>query len=450
MSSYVLFSPLGFTDPSRGGHDSAFLHIMRHYRPSAAYLFMTSGICELDEKLNLYEIMAEKLCRHLGFECKIIKYKHPEIVNPHVFDEFYGPFEGHIREIAEENPGSQIIINVSSGTPAMKEACKTIAAVSNLNLLPVQVSSPENSENRQPSVDGHYNAESEWENLAENFEDLECPNRCTVITLSKSHLIFAREISKAHIKNYDYSAAREVAGRMEGFLNAETANLIKAAHLRLSFRPDEAKNIAGPEFFPVQTEPARSVYEYILILNIKLRKSEYQDYLRALSPVITNLFIGAARYADKFFIEHFCVKDRKGIYNITPEKLAQHGMLEYYNGYFSEKYRCNFDFKKTAICANNILPFIQKQCGDEKIKNLCLALRGIEENARNTAAHDMVTITDGWIKTQTGHTTDEIQNFIRQLFMAIFRDYTKPRMWNAYEEMNSAIIQGINQSTVAL
>ena len=75
MSDYVLFSPLGLSDPTRGNFDGAFLHILRHLKPVKAYLFMTSEICHYDELDNRYEVMGQRVCKHEGFNCEIIKIK---------------------------------------------------------------------------------------------------------------------------------------------------------------------------------------------------------------------------------------------------------------------------------------------------------------------------------------------------------------------------------------
>ena len=55
MSNYVLFSPLGMTDPTRGFHDGAFIHICRVYKPKKVYLYMSKEIYQYDKRDNRYE-----------------------------------------------------------------------------------------------------------------------------------------------------------------------------------------------------------------------------------------------------------------------------------------------------------------------------------------------------------------------------------------------------------
>ena len=58
-----------------------------------------------------------RLCRQEDFPCEIIELRYEEIDNPQLFDIFYPIFEKELIAIYEANPGSQILVNLSSGTP---------------------------------------------------------------------------------------------------------------------------------------------------------------------------------------------------------------------------------------------------------------------------------------------------------------------------------------------
>ena len=48
----ILFSCLGSTDPVRGEHDGAMLHIARHYKPDRILWYMTKEMRVIGEKDN--------------------------------------------------------------------------------------------------------------------------------------------------------------------------------------------------------------------------------------------------------------------------------------------------------------------------------------------------------------------------------------------------------------
>ena len=62
--------------------------------------------------------------------------------------------------------------------------------------------------------------------------------------------------------------------------------------------------------------------------------------------------------------------------------------------------------------------------------------------ARNTAAHEMVTINDQWIEDKTDLTSEEIMDAIRRLceFAGLKVD------WDSYDKMNNQIIAKLDQT----
>ena len=54
-NQYVLLTCVGASDPVRGCHDGGMLHIMRHYRPYAVYLYISPEMKAEEERDNRYE-----------------------------------------------------------------------------------------------------------------------------------------------------------------------------------------------------------------------------------------------------------------------------------------------------------------------------------------------------------------------------------------------------------
>lgn len=91
------------------------------------------------------------------------------------------------------------------------------------------------------------------------------------------------------------------------------------------------------------------------------------------------------------------------------------------------------------IKSDNLKILIEYYSDDPHLKELVSDLRGVEENLRNQAAHQIVSITDQKIKDETGFTGKQIMDMIKELFR-----YTginiADTVWNSYEEMNQIII----------
>ena len=293
VQDYVLFSPLGRTDPTRGLYDGAFIHICRVYKPKKAYLYMSQEICRFDDLDNRYENYLNKLTRHLEFECTAVKLRHEQLVNVHDFERFYEDFTGYIRNISEENPDCKILLNLSSGTPQMKSALRIVSSLSSLCLIPIQVSTPHQKSNEERPVGAEYDIEAEWELNEDNRTDF--VNRCSVVKSENFNAMIKREIISRHIAAYDYRAALSVAETIPEHISRQALALIKAGCLRLSLDIGQAVMLAQsagfkliPKGFKEQT--TIDAYEYILNMQIKLEKGELADFLRAVSPILTHLF----------------------------------------------------------------------------------------------------------------------------------------------------------------
>ena len=154
----VLFSPIGMTDPvsQRNLNEGSLLNICRFYEPDKIYLYMSKEVMEFHEKDDRYIKCLERVYKYLGknFEYEIIDRS--ELKEVQIFDFFYKEYRDILYRIHEENPGAEILLNVSSGTPAMKSALFVLCALFNFPMTPVQVSTPEkksNSESEENPLD---------------------------------------------------------------------------------------------------------------------------------------------------------------------------------------------------------------------------------------------------------------------------------------------------------
>ena len=123
MSKRILFSPVGGTDPisSTNMHDGSLLHICRYYRPDVVYLYMSGEILENEKKDDRYMYCLHRLDAMQDRATEYVRIEKPKLRDVQEFDFFYGEFRTVIRDIANTMAdGDELLLNVSSGTPAMK------------------------------------------------------------------------------------------------------------------------------------------------------------------------------------------------------------------------------------------------------------------------------------------------------------------------------------------
>lgn len=439
MNKKILFSPVGGTDPisSTNCRDGSLLHICRVYQPDKVVMYMSKEILENQEEDDRYRYCLDRLAemQHRSMEYKIIE--RPELENVHEFDFFYQDFREIIEGIFKEmDDTDSLLINVSSGTPQMKSGLLVLRTLGEFPCKAIQVATPERKMNNH--VHDGYDVEVLWERDEDNrtgFEDrckeIECP------TLSE---IKSEEIIKKHVSVYDYQAALAVAGTLSAERTGKYISMLQMAAYRLLLdmkNVDRILNLQNQYQLPVREKDNRKYFEYALNLDVKLKKGEYVDFVRGTTPLIVDLFELVLKRKYGIDINQYCMKSgvqkQKAVRKWDRGKLNKTEVLHVLEkGYKTE-------FRYGDIRSNDLKMLIEYYSKDAKLKKLVSNLRKIEVNLRNQAAHQIVSVTDQKIKSETGFTGRQIMDMIKELFCYTGIN-TSDTAWNSYEEMNQIII----------
>lgn len=438
MSEYVLFSSLGMTDPSRGMRDGAFIHICRFYKPGKAYLYMTKEIYEYDIIDNRYVEYLNRLCRKLGFVCETEKIIRKDLTDVSEFDWFYKEFRNILGRIVKENPGKTLLVNVSSGTTQMKAALFNICSILPMNCTLIKVSTPVLGANRELIVGEKYDIDLEWEYNEDNVEE-NPPNRCAVVEYPNFNALIKTDIIRYHIQSYDYLAALTVAETIKDLLPEKCVELIRVGVHRLALDLKQAESAArriGYELLPVNEKTFGSVaslaFEYLLALSIKLKKGDLADFVRGISPLLTDLFIIYLEKKCSIRIDQYCSKNSRNAHSVKVLRrdLLPEDFVRVLDKAFSETY------KNGPLSAAVLLPIISEY-GDSRAVQLASELRHFEETARNMAAHEIVSVSDKWLKNTAGFTSQEIHKRLIDFFLL---SVSVPKdAWRSYDKLNEQI-----------
>ena len=87
---------------------------------------------------------------------------------------------------------------------------------------------------------------------------------------------------------------------------------------------------------------------------------------------------------------------------------------------------------------------IKAKCEDELLKQRVQELVEVERNARNLAAHNVVSVTKEWVKEQTGKQVDEIMWIIKYICERV-KINTREENWKSYDRMNEQIIRELEK-----
>ena len=295
----ILFSPVGHTDPVKNNHDGALLHICRHYHPKKVYIFYSGEMCKIHEYDHRYEAAINDLNERCGLDIQCEAILKPELEDVHRFDLLADIIKSEIDKIHDSNENDEILLNVSSGTPAMKGALILIS-----NLLPdsyhlkaIQVSAPGEAVREKEAVNKE-DSEKILEQIKNNV-DFE-PNAVNRAYIESKSTIYAEIIKKdicAHIDAYDYTAAlRQVKEVKEhnGRISERAEQLIEAANARLN-EGDKTylcKILTKEEYadvFPYSLADLTALGEYAMWMQIKKTSKQSADFIRGITPICYEL-----------------------------------------------------------------------------------------------------------------------------------------------------------------
>ena len=460
MNKKILFTPVGGTDPisETNFHDGPIIHIARHYKPDIICMYMSKEILDNEEadkkddkdknKEGRYLYCIRKLGEKLGQTFEIERIERPELEQVQLFDSIYTDFETILDDITGKlNDTDELLLNISSGTPAMKSALLVLATMIDIPCKCIQVNTPEKNmnEHKHDKKDG-FQMDLLWElnpdNNGEYSPGDENYNRTHEETLVSLKRLKYEEIIKKFVRSYDYHAALLLAEGMSAEHTKQYFNKLKLADARQKLNFYEVDDLLKNEnkemkeiYSPIRTEKNRKAYEYMLALQAKEAKGEYVDFIRGISPIFTDLLEGILLKHAQFDISDYTYTDDEGV-KWDADRLSGTQYIGILNAAYTR------GFAGGWVKSDHLVKLIQGLIADLSLRGCVEALRKIEKIVRNPAAHEIVGLSDKKIKEMTGYNCKEIIDLIREAFT--YTSYNiKSCYWNSYDAMNDDIISSI-------
>ena len=446
MRTTILFSPIGGNDPvsSATEYDGSMLHICRYYRPDEVYLYLSKEMVERQKRDDRYCYCIKQLGEMLNHNFNIHNIERPELEDVQLYDDYYDDFKKILKNIMEKmSDEDTLLLNVASGTPAMKSALLVLSVLSDNRMKPIQVVTPDRDINIHRGKDLDYDPEYYWAVNRDNEEGAE--NRCIEALCPNLTSILKKNIIIKQVQSYNYAAAFILAEEMRGELSEEVYRLLELAVARQQLNIAKVvalSNKYGFDVLPVKDSSKIILFEYALTLKIKIARKEYGDFMRAISPLISDLFEEILKVQCHIVVKEYCQK-QKGVWKWKNSKLLSDAKGREILEVLKQEFRG--DFRDTAVMASNLKPLILYYSSDPKLKQSVEDMRNIEEKVRNLAAHEIVSITDerlGELLEQP-ITMKQIYSMIKNLVVNAKIKITESD-WNSYDSMNQLIVDALN------
>ncbi|MBO6046611.1 MAG: hypothetical protein J6P61_02550 [Erysipelotrichaceae bacterium] len=431
----VLFSPIGNTDPMSVlgdefvSYDGACVHIVRHFQPQVVYLYMSKDILEKDERDNRYE----EALHLLDNSIKVVKIKRPELVNVHLFDEFYDDFDAIVNEIIESyGEETTIYCNVSSGTPAMKSTLQILCALSKYNLIPVQVWDPTRGKKKRNLEADVFTAEDFWEINADNSQS---EDRTSVSKNESFSFRVQKEMITTLVQSYDYDAAYRIAQEYKYKVSEDIMDLLEFAKERSVFDINKMLTVYSridEKLIPYQSSDKIKLFEYALILKNKVERDEIVDFLRGLNPFLYNVLSLQFKKVYGYSIEdHYCG---------TSGRLLRSRLESDADGLkiLSILEKGGRTFRDSYLSEAMLHDILEDDIESVTLFNCINRLDDLRSEERNKASHEMVCIRATDVTADMNRSPNQYLNDIKKILE--ISGYNVDAHWNSYDQMNQYII----------
>ncbi len=391
----LLFSPVGTADPLTMLGDGPMLHIVRNYKPETIVLFLSPAMAACEKEDGRYTRAIGLLAaRADGYEPEVrcIESALPYV---HRHDLFIKEFEEQLARLEGENPDVEVLVNTTSGTPAMQQALVAINAFGYHRLRAIQVETPKKGINEpgdRERID-EYDLDTLWEMNPDNEEASE--NRCREVASANFSDLILRDNIRALVEEYDYVAALRLAGQCRS-ISPRAVKLIEGCVHRLRLDHQRAVScFGGTEFSYDPAETSGALFEYLSMLEVYLHREQWADYLRAMTPALSELMFRRVReyLPDDDWMLVQLRKDGTVSRRIDSDKVRQNAELDAALSPVNDNnpYVTNGHLAKLIECfapSSEYEPFKK--------------LRALEERARHPLAHEVAKIDKVKIEKQGG------------------------------------------------
>ena len=445
MEKRVLFSPVGTHDPigtivNGRPSEGSMLHIVRHYRPSIVYLYIS-------KELNYGDDRYKNAINKFFPDCEVYNiFSEVDENDVNNYDVFMHDFKKYIKEIHEKHKGYEILLNIASGTPQMKSSLILEVISNDIKLIPIQVSTPTKKKN----FEDHFKAE-DLDKIDIEIENSE--KRCDKVKVLSFKRSKIQTQIESLINNYEYSAALQIFKEDENaadLFNYKLPIYLQHCIYRMNSQFSEAEKLFldnGIDILDYSNgdEVKREFFEYFYIMKIKQSKGAITDFLLRITPFITRLLYYFLHDKYNLDINKYISKKTNFISYIDRTLIEKHnkallGFLD--NLYGKSKFRTTFLNFNTLI---DIAFFYYKQIDDNNYKGAYGAFKYFDkiEKERNKAAHTMINIDEDFVKSNLNKSSDDLIKNCETLLRMIF-DYQVN--YFIYDSINKEIINLIQET----
>ena len=403
----TLFSPIGTADPLTMLGDGPMLNIVRHHRPDKVVLFLSPDMTTFQEQNQLYTRAISMLCNELGRPCPEIQLVSSDHAEVYEFDHYIGEFEAILDSLSSEEGFEQLLVNVSSGTPAMEQALVAIGSFGRHNVTLMQVTTPRAGINKRSDRENpeDFDFETMWEFLLENPDGQ--TDRTRIVHTPNFSNRLLRENVITFVKQYEYDSALELLNQMTDS-SSEALELVRASSGRLNLDSKAAGKVFTSGELAYRSD---KLVEYIWVMEVRLKQGHYAEFVRSMTPALTALMkrcLSAANLPETCYLKRRKNKFTSEIDYSVVDLDARLSSILNPDGLARSRFITN----------QMLMSLVHEYVEDDATVSLVQKLRDFEGQCRNPLSHELNKTDETELERLGGMPLDSVLNSIFRLYKA--------------------------------
>lgn len=441
MSS-ILYSCFGTTDPVRGERDGGLMHIMRFYRPEVVYVFLTKEMAAMNREDQRVEKMVNHIRQTWDRYAPEVVCMETDIEDPSDMDGLMEPMVQLFQRALAENPGCEVLLNLSSGTPQMQIILAQLALDTRYPTRGIQVKNPERASGKTARTNVKHYPIAESLELNED-EEPGAPNRCCEPKLMAIRREAVRHQLSGLLSQRNYAAIAQMGADLPAPIPQLARHLDYRSQFQLQKAMDEAAHLKG---YALHAKPDGLPYakyeliEYFAILKSLVCLKRYTDFMLRLNPFLVRLQMVLLEntLSSRGDTIQSLMQRANGRMKIAPEQIAK-------------KYP-----DLLAVIEKALHGPLEKRDVSIRILNLVLNYFQIDEatiavlenceranqELRNSAAHDLFLVTSAQIYDSCSATPEQLLQRLENILvdaLSRYQDKNIKKRLNIYEHCDQII-----------
>ena len=335
----------------------------------------------------------------MGFAAPSFEVIPSNVNEVYSFDRYITIFEEALENLSVAYQGEKLLVNVSSGTPAMEQALVALGSFGRLDLQLLQVLTPREGVNKRDDREDPDNYDlcfmADWVEEIEASRDFK--SRIIEVKTPNFYDRVLRENVVALVGRYEYGAAYQLGTQMS-LVDDVTKEMILAAAERLDLNDKRSARVFGGT--PLSWKANDRLAEYLYTMEVRLEQGRWADYLRAMTPALTEIMKRVLERSGLFEKSYMEVgRDGKLTGRCDPTKIKADRRL-------AEAFNLRSD-KPIFVTDQQYSNLVAEYCEDVQVKEQVLGLRRVEQT-RNTLAHEIRSSTKEALEREGGMSMQEV------------------------------------------